>query len=279
MCGEMGLDPSSEADYDRLTELMVNGGGRTRQDFNAEDERESKELLFATFSEAAEWSKSHGGKPFTRSTDGSHFTPAGSASARDTNTNVAPDTPADIRAFLAGQAAAGSDWLPGTYPRGAPGSESDLAEELFARDQLKEKRYFLPRLNVLAPRIAREKLRGKFSTMAFYKLISSAAHQAQSREQLGELLELLEGRLARAKQWYSSQAAGRGEADEVMTKRYKDFPSPSVASGIIMAHERQFGKTPKELSFWLGAVEVVRKELAARNEAGAHASPRAAIEG
>lgn len=268
LCQQMGLDPSTDEDYDRLSDALVNGRSIGAQS-DPDDEDEPEEILFPTFREASEWSKQHGGKPFTRTADGNYFAPVGSDAAKPLEVatadkgRVQEDPPrvskAEVRAFFEGKVAPGADWLPGTWPRGA---SSDPSHANFERDQLKEKRLFLPRLAALAPDIARAKRRGRFSTVFMYTLMSTTFHQAQSMEQLRQLLYLLEGKLIRAKRWYSTQAADQGE-----DKSYERIPSPLLSRSKLFEHQRQHGVVPEELLFWQGTVEIVRTEIARRRGA------------
>jgi len=260
LCENMGLSPGSEGDYELLTDMLVNGKRATRKTDNSED-RESVDLIFVTFQEAREWSKANSGHPFSRTADGDAFTPVGSKLAKPVE--VSRSTTDDsldqgsmgqdvIRAYLKGESAPGTDWLPGTWVDSFDRGPADL-------DYIKEKRFFLPRLSVLAPEIANWAKNGRFVTYNLPRLMSSKHHQGQSSAQLRELLDLLEGKLVRVKRWYATQAAAGGQV-----RTYEIVPSPFQASRKIHEHERQYGKTPEELWFWQGTVEILRQELARR---------------
>lgn len=260
MCEKMGLSPGSEDDYELLTDMLVNGKRSTREADDSDD-RDSADLIFVTFQEAREWSKANNGHPFSRTADGDAFTPVGSKltkpiegsrSNKDDSRDQVSIGQDAIRAFLRGEAAPGTDWLPGTWSNSFDEGPAD-------RDHIKEKRFFLPRLSVLAPEIANWAKNGRFITYTMPRLMSSKHHQAQSSAQLRELRDLLEGKLVRTKRWYATQAAASGELTT-----YELIPSPFQASGKIREHERQHGKTPKELCFWQGSVEILLQELARR---------------
>lgn len=264
LCEKYGLSPGSEDDYDRLGEIMANGGGRQNPHSpNNFDDGLSVELVFRTFQEACQWSKKHEGKPFTRTVDGRYFAPVGSARANPATSNLAQISRSEVSAFLQGVAAPGSNWLPGTF---VPlfGLEQD--EERSDFDRLLENQYFLPRLSALAPRIARETISGRYSTSGLSKMMSSSFHQAQSSRQLQELLELLEGKLLRVKRWYMTQAIANGEEMKDVVNRLQEVPSPFQAMGKLWDHRRRYGKTPVDLLFWQGAVEVVREAFAYRTD-------------
>lgn len=267
LCERFGLDPSSGDDYERLTDVLV-GGGSERPEPADWPGTEKRELLFATFQEACEWSKAQGGKPFTRCADGSHFAPVGSECASPREDGLAEGqsglasigpvevSRAEVLAFLEGRAAPGSDWLPGTWM-----GLNHTGPNPSTRDYHMEKRHFLPRLTALAPAIARQWRSGRHGTTGFFTMMSNRFHAQQSSRQLSELLRLLEGRLVRARRWYATQAAARGEM-----KAYENIPSPFLPSGMFHAHKKQYGETPQELVFWLGAIESVRKEVERRSE-------------
>ena len=269
LCENMGLSPGSEDDYELLTDMLVNGKRATRKADNSED-RDSADLIFVTYQEAREWSKANNGHPFSRTADGDGFTPVGSKLAKpvDRSRSNKGDSLGQgsidqyvIRAFLKGESAPGTGWLPGTWTNSFDEGPADL-------DYIMEKRFFLPRLSVLAPEIANWAKNGRFVTYNLPRLMSSKHHQAQSSAQLRELLDLLEGKLVRLKRWYATQAAAGGEI-----KTYEFLPSPFQASGKIHEHERQHGKTPKELYFWQGTVEILRQELARRGSSFTERAP------
>lgn len=83
MCERMGLNAGSEEDYECLTQALLSGTRPTPRRSHLKPRAPlPKELRFSTFSEAGDWSKSNGGRPFTRTIDGLHFTPAGDELAR-----------------------------------------------------------------------------------------------------------------------------------------------------------------------------------------------------
>jgi len=262
LCDQMGLNPGSEEDYEKLFKIMVHGRGKERTHSPSFLEGDKpRELIFGSFHEACEWSKNHSGSPFTRSADGRYFIPMGSKYADHEIESFTQVQESELRAFLKGAAAPGVNWLPGTYVGIADAAPN---KALFERDQLLEKQYFLPRLSALAPRIANEKIKGKYSVVGLGKLMSSPFHTAQSLDQVKELLDLLEGKLVRAKRWYATQAAEMGGDAEFIKNKYQEIPSHFQAIRKLMDYQAKFGKVPIELYFWQAAVEVVREEYAVR---------------
>jgi superfamily II DNA helicase RecQ len=94
MCDSMGLSAGSEEDYDRLTRAFLTGERPTPRGTSRTPIPKTKALLFHTFGEASVWSKKNDGKPFTRTADGLHFTPAGAElKAKPNSRQVVNDGP------------------------------------------------------------------------------------------------------------------------------------------------------------------------------------------
>jgi hypothetical protein len=85
MCEKFGLKPGSEEDYDRLVEIMTDGGavGSSRNGLSHEvsgdssvhttDASDAAEQSFKTFAEARDWAQQHPGRSFTRAQNGVGF--------------------------------------------------------------------------------------------------------------------------------------------------------------------------------------------------------------
>lgn len=255
LCDSMGLNPGSEEDYDRLVDAMVNGTRPRRTKASGWNAGDEQEFLFPTFREASEWSKRNGGKPFRRSADGAFFVPVRSALAQQATNELRSESVATVRAFLEGKALPGSDWLPGTY------DGDGLMEGLWLRDFERGKRYFRPRLAVLAPPFARQYERGDFD----FAPGSRSFLKSLSPEQLGELLALLEGKLIRAKRWYKTSAIAEAKPGVAIDETlYEEIPVGfnqirAIVEGRVddLKRHKLF---PKELLFWRAAVDIVQKE-------------------
>lgn len=268
LCRQEGLDPSSEEDYERLQDSLVSGR-RIWPSPGKDLGGAADEIHFSTFSEASEWSKRNGGRPFTRSSDGIHFIPVGS---RD---STSPDrrtrfkhfsflehsvqfmdvSQAEVQAFLQGDAAPGSDWLPGTWYDFPISPE---LEAILERQSLLESKVFMPRLAMLAPDIHRNLQRTHPSYYAS-SVRAPGHHRKQTIEQLEQLLSLLEGKLTRTRRWYTTCAAARGES-----RTYEDIPLPSWSGNKLYEHIAKHGKTPKDLVYWHTLVHAVRAEITRR---------------
>jgi hypothetical protein len=261
LCESMGLSAGSEEDYDRLADAMVSGSPiRTRG-----QEEPPLPLLFLTFKEAMEWAKQNGGKPITRTADGHHFTPVGKQNSNNsitiTRTNASTDTQDQVRAFLQGSADPLTGWLPGTFTGifSAPGAEREA--ELDAVNSQREQRHFFPRLAALAPTYATRARNGRYGATFLSSVMKNEFHLGQSKEQISELLSLLEGKVVRNRRWYETQAVHIGEAPETAKKQYDDLPPPNSMTRLTQEHRRLYGKTPEEYLFWRDCAEAVRKTL------------------
>jgi hypothetical protein len=264
LCEQFGLSPSSDEDYEALTDILVNGTGEAREQ-GSRKMRDSAARVFLTFQEASEWSRANNGHPFTRTADGNHFAPVKSnyiksppfiGSSKDDLISDSWSIKREaIQAFLKGEAAPNTDWLPGTYLHiGSDRTEPEI-------DSLNEKQFFLPRLELLAPDIAKLAKKYKFATYGFYQLMSCRHHQMQTVAELLDLLDLLKGKLVRSKRWYTTQSADSG-----INKVYDVLPSFFESNAMVWAYEQRHGKIPKELCFWQGAVDIVQREVDKRVE-------------
>ena len=100
MCESMGLSAGSEEDYDRLTHAMLTGERPTLRRTFHDAPPVLKERLFSTYDEASDWSKKNHGRPFARTADGLHFTPAGNDLAKPPSQqggNLEPPSEAQLR--------------------------------------------------------------------------------------------------------------------------------------------------------------------------------------
>lgn len=261
LCESMGLSAGSEKDYDRLVDAMVSGvPSRARG-----QEDPAHPLLFLTFKEATEWSKQNAGKPITRTADGNHFTPVGEQNSNNsitiTRTSANTDTQDQVRAFLQGSADPLTGWLPGTYTGIFSAPDAGREAELDAVNYQREQRCFLPRLAALAPSYAAKARNGRYGEHFLSDAMKNEFHLGQSKEQIIELLFLLEGKVVRNRRWYETQAVLRGEDPEATKKKFDELPPPNSIGRLTQEHRRIFGKTPEEYLFWRGCVEAVRKTL------------------
>jgi hypothetical protein len=77
-CEDLGIPPHDPEAFDRVLDSwgLQNSSARTPLNVPLDGKR------FATFKDAAEWSKQNGGAPFTRSLDGNHFVPCSTSNGR-----------------------------------------------------------------------------------------------------------------------------------------------------------------------------------------------------
>ena len=73
-CDAIGMDMGSSESYDNWIDSL-DSDTRPRRRARSTLSSRTPELKFSTFREASEWSKSNGGKAFTRSPDGLYFVP------------------------------------------------------------------------------------------------------------------------------------------------------------------------------------------------------------
>lgn len=152
-------------------------------------------------------------------------------------------------------------WLPGTFTNIFSAPEEEHEAELDAVNSHREQRYFLPRLAALAPTFASRARNGRYDSTFLSSAIKNDLHLGRSKEQISELLFLLEGKVVRSRRWYETQEIHNGKSSEISMKKYDDLPQPNSISRLTLEHRRLYGKTPEEYLFWRGCAEAVRKTL------------------
>lgn len=228
-CKEMGADPGSSEDSERMLDLLP-GMPNLKPDYRGSDysERKPTALRFGTFQEAAAWAKSGKGRVFTRTSDGKYFVPKEPASTAN-ETGSADLKPRSVKRMVwPSNEANSSGWLPGSYPR-------TKEEEKFSAKDSEELRYFFyPTIERLAPHLLRP-----FNRKSGYLGTPYIIHGRLTNAELIELLSAIEWRLVRCSRWHTSQ------------RDYLDSESQ---------------KAPPVVVYWDIAIQKIQDELSRRGD-------------
>ena len=257
-CEDMGVNPGSPDDYDRLINHISGkplaprtSHGRDDDDYAPSNKRELERLSlrFDTREQAEKWSRRNYGRKFVLSIHGPHFVPEDGVDAPVANggfveigVTIWPRKPYPLNNPAA------ATWIPGTYPTTANESQLSII------DRENDHRRFFPRLRKLSPSIYQACL--KCDIYSLPKWICQVHGQQMTEHHMLQLLGFAEDRIERYERYFRTEIeAYRSPVDQ---RREPDHEGYIMIDGS----EGDLNRPPsKELVFWRTVYDAVMAEL------------------
>lgn len=206
-CEDMGVDPGSPEDYDRLID-HISGKPLARRpsdspddnDYAPADKRqlERQALRFDSREQAEKWSRRNHGRKVVPSIHGPHFVPEDGVDAplhkgafAESGVTIWPPKPYPLENPLA------PTWIPGTYPT------TEHEAQLHFIDGENDRRRFFPRLRKLSVSIYRASLKSDVRSLP--KQLCHVYGRQMTEQQMLQLLGLAEDRIERYERYFCTE--------------------------------------------------------------------------